>query len=68
MKIAELMNSKKKNPRVRVRVPAKLQEKLGNEVVGAVQGFDKKGRITWVQVKVARKGVFRFRPQDLDAA
>lgn len=66
MRIAELMG--KKNQRVSVRVPAKLQPQLGAEVKGTVEGLSKKGNITWVSVKVARKGVFQFRPQDLAAA
>ena len=66
MKIADLM--KKKRLRVLVRVPAKLQDKLGTEVKGTVEGLKKQGNITWVNVKVARKGTFQFRPQDLEAA
>ena len=66
MKIADLM--KKKKLRVLVRVPAKLHAKLGTEVKGTVMGLKKEGNITWVDVKVARKGTFQFRPQDLAAA
>lgn len=66
MRIADLMQRKKQ--RVVVRVPSKLQEKLGTEVKGTVMGLKKNGNITWVNVKVARKGIFKFRPQDLTAA
>lgn len=66
MKIADLM--KKKRQRVVVRVPAKLRDELGAQVKGTVQGLIKKGNVTWVDVHVARKGVFQFRPQDLVAA
>ena len=67
MKIAELLNGKKKK-RVQVRVPTKLQSKLGTLVTGTVQRIIPKGSITWVEVKIGRKGVFQFRPQDLTAA
>lgn len=66
MRIADLMQ--KKNQRVKVRVPAKLQAKLGTEATGRVEGLRKKGKITWVKVKIARRGVHEFRPQDLSAA
>lgn len=66
MKIADLV--KRKNQRVTVRVPAKLQQELGSEVKGRVQGLKKKGNITWVEVKVSRRGIYQFRPQDLEAA
>jgi hypothetical protein len=66
MRIADLV--KRKKQRVVVRVPAKLQEQLGTEVKGTVQGLKKAGKVTWVEVKVGRKGVFKFRPQDLEAA
>ena len=66
MKISDLME--KKNRRVKVRVPTKLQDKLGAQVSGTVIGFRPKGKVTWVRVKLARKGEFLFRPQDLAAA
>lgn len=66
MKIADLM--KRKNQRVIVRVPAKLQEQLGAEVKGTVQGLKKANGTTKVKVRVGRKGEFDFRPQDLTAA
>lgn len=67
MKIADLV--KKKNQRVRIRVPVHLQDKLGTEATGRVTGLTKRGNITWVNVKVnRRKTPFKFRPQDLTAA
>lgn len=64
MKIADL----KKNIRVLVRVPAKMQDLLGGgEVKGTVQGLTKVGNITWVEVKIPRKGIHRLRPQDLQS-
>lgn len=59
----------RKRQRVLVRVPAKLQSKLGaGEVRGTVLGVVPKGSITWVRVKVAGLGEYLFRPQDLEAA
>jgi hypothetical protein len=67
MKIAELIRKRKQ--RVTVRVPAKLQSQLGAPVLkGTVMGIVKKGSVTWVKVKIARKGEHMFRPQDLEAA
>lgn len=67
MKIADLV--KRKKQRVTVRVPTKHQSKLGHTATGTVQGLEKGGNnVTWVKVKIARKGVYKFRPQDLDAA
>lgn len=66
MKIADLM--RKKNQRVMVRVPTRLQDQLGYEVKGTVQGLSKQNGMTKVKVKVGRKGEFDFRPQDLTAA
>jgi hypothetical protein len=64
MRIADLI--KKKNIRVRVRVPAKLQGKLGSEVDGIVLGVEMKKGITWVRVKLLKgRGEHDFRPQDL---
>jgi len=69
MKIAELLRStsKRKRTRVDVRVPTKLQEKLGATARGTVQRIMPKGSITWVEVKIGRK-TYRFRPQDLSLA
>jgi hypothetical protein len=67
MKTADLV--KKKKQRVVVRVPTKLREKLGEEIKGTVLGLIKTGKnVTMVKVKVARRGIFQFRPQDLDVA
>jgi hypothetical protein len=66
MRIADL--TKKKNAKVTVRVPAKLQDQLGTTTLGTVEGVSMAGNITWVKVKVPRKGSFKFRPQDLAAA
>lgn len=67
MKIAELV--RRKRQRVTVRVPAKLQGELGaSELKGTVIGIVYRGSITWVKVKLARKGEHLFRPQDLEAA
>lgn len=64
MKISDLM--KRKKTRVRVRVPAKLQAKLGEAADGTVQDLVLKKGITWVRVKLTgRPGVHNFRPQDL---
>lgn len=69
MRISELL--KKKKRRVRVRVPAKLQEQLGGATrLGVVQSVYKRGSITWVKVKLNGKAglTHDFRPQDLSAA
>lgn len=67
MKIADVMQRKRQ--RVLVRVPAKLQEKLGaEEAKGTVLGIVPKGSITWVRVKIAGLGEHLFRPQDLEVA
>lgn len=67
MKIAELMSGKK-NKSVEIRVPVKLQQQLGAVNKGTVQRIVPGGSVTWVEVKVGRKGIFRFRPQDLSLA
>lgn len=69
MKISDLL--KKGKRRVRVRVPAKLQDELGGAVrLGVVQSVYKSGSITWVTVKLNGKAgvTHNFRPQDLSAA
>lgn len=66
MKVADLV--KKKNQRVTVRVPARLKEKLGDEVSGTIVRVKAGGSVASVVVKVARRGEFTFRPQDLTAA
>lgn len=64
MRIADLI--KRRKIRVRVRVPAKLQKKLGNEVDGTVLSVVMKKGITWVRVKLLKSlGEYDFRPQDL---
>ena len=71
MRIADLI--KKKNQKVRVRVPAKLVEKFGAEAKGTVSRIVKQGGVAMVEVKIthrkpAMRGVQLFRPQDLTAA
>lgn len=67
MKVADLV--KKKKQRVMVRVPTNLQDKLGLEAKGTVLGLVKTGpNITMVKVKVHRRGIYKFRPQDLRVA
>lgn len=66
MKVADLM--KKKNLKVNVRVPAPQQAQFGETTQGVVQGVVPSGAVTWVEVKIPRRGVHRFRPQDLTAA
>ena len=64
MKIADLV--KKKNAKVRVRVPAPRREAIGGaEVVGRITGMSREGMVLWVSVKIPRRGEFLFRPQDL---
>jgi len=66
MKIADLLN-RKKNAKVLVRIPAKRVDEFGGaeEIVGKVEGVRAKGGVTWVNVKLPRKGVHAFRPQDI---
>jgi hypothetical protein len=63
MKIADLV--KKKRVLVRVRVPAKLQERFGAEVNGTVKGLVMERGVTWVCVKITGGPEQNFRPQDL---
>lgn len=64
MKIAELVKSK--NAKVRVTVPSRLQQTLGDTIEGTVVGLVPKGSsVTLVKVKVPRRGDHLFRPQDL---
>jgi hypothetical protein len=68
MKIAELLNgASKRKKKVTVRVPAKLQAKLGTTAKGTVLRIVPKGSITWVEVKIGRN-LYNFRPQDLSPA
>lgn len=68
MKISELAGSNgkmAKGTRLKVRVPARLQEKLGTKVVGEFAGLPPKtGKVQLVYVKVNGKRMV-FRPQDL---
>jgi hypothetical protein len=68
MRLSDLL--KKKNQKVVVRVPAKRQEEFGGaEVRGTVTGVvPGGGSVTWVEVKISRRGTFQFRPQDLTLA
>ncbi|RLB42429.1 MAG: hypothetical protein DRH30_04865 [Deltaproteobacteria bacterium] len=66
MQIADLM--KKKRQRVKVRVPASLQDKLGAAASGTVVRLFRRGSIAWVLVKVKGSGEHEFRPQDLSLA
>ena len=65
MRIADLI--RKKKIRVRARVPAKLQKKLGADPLdGYVLGLVMKKGITWVRVKILKGPEQNFRPQDLN--
>jgi hypothetical protein len=63
VKIADLM--KRKSQRVLVRVPSRLQKKLGLEVQGSVVRVVPGKATATVVVLVSRKGEYTFRPQDL---
>ena len=65
MKIADLV--KKKQAKVKVRVPTHLRETLGTKAKGTVRGIELEGGITWVRVAIG-KGSHLFRPQDLSPA
>jgi len=69
MKIAELADNGKmaKGRKLTVRVPSRLQEKLGVTTIGQLAGLkpkEKGNRVQLVYVTVAGKRMV-FRPQDL---
>lgn len=66
MKVVDL--TKRKNQKVTVRVPANRRATFGETAKGVVEGIEPRGGVVWVRVRVPRKGVHRFRPQDLTAA
>ncbi len=72
MKIAELASGGKMNKgtKLTVRVPARMQEKLGVTAAGEFAGLKPKevgNRVQLVYVKVNGKRM-TFRPQDLELA
>jgi hypothetical protein len=73
MKISDLANSNgkmTKGTKLKVRVPSRLQEKLGPKVIGEFAGLVPKeagSRVQLVSVKVNGKRM-TFRPQDLTIA
>lgn len=72
MKIAELADNGRmaRGTKLTVRVPARLQEKLGVRVSGEFVGLkpkEKGNRVQLVYVKVSGKRM-TFRPQDLEIA
>lgn len=72
MKISDLADNGKmaKGTKLVVRVPARLQEKLGTSVVGEFVGLKPKeegSRVQLVYVRVNGKRI-PFRPQDLARA
>lgn len=72
MKISDLADNGRMltGARLKVRVPARLQDKLGATVVGRFVGLKKKERGSRVQLVYVEVGGKRqeFRPQDLERA